>query len=203
VTILEGVDRRVFHAGEGDAGVCGNYLLYAGTLAPHKNVPFLVPVLSRLVAEGMDLRLVVTGKHPPAEREALLSQARRHGVAERVQFPGYLSDDELALLMRGCAAFVFPSLNEGFGLAPVEAMACGAPVVAAAAGSLPEVLGDGGLLLDAADTDAWVRAVRRLREDGAFREDVRRRGLRRSREFDWDTAAERFQSVIFEEAASS
>jgi glycosyltransferase involved in cell wall biosynthesis len=209
--IHEGVDRSVFRhvdAPGDDAvlaglGLDGAYLLYTGTLAPHKNVPFLVPVLARLVTAGADLRLVVVGRHDEADQDALRRLAREHGVGERLVFPGYVDDESLAALMRRCACFVFPSRNEGFGLAVVEAMACAAPLVCAASGSLPEVVADGGVLLSADDADGWVDEIGRVLDEPARRAALRDRGTARAAELTWEGAAARYLEVLDRMAAPS
>jgi glycosyltransferase involved in cell wall biosynthesis len=98
--------------------------------------------------------------------------------------------------MRNCAAFVFPSLSEGFGLAPVEAMACGAPVVSSAATSLAEVVGEGGVLLSPTDHDGWVRELSSVLSDKEYRRELSRRALGRSSTFSWDRAAGAYRKLI-------
>lgn len=194
VTVIhEGVDRALFRPTAATAST--RYLLYAGTLDPHKNVPFLLDVFARLKALVPDIRLKLVGRHDPA-RTATMRGSVPDAIRGDVQFVGFVSDETLAALMAGCAAFVFPSRNEGFGLAPAEAMACGAPVIAAAAGSLPEVVGNGGVLLSPDDAGAWVGELVRLLGDEAYRETLSARALARSDAFSWDAAAAAYAEVI-------
>jgi len=102
---------------------------------------------------------------------------------------GFVADEELPALLSAAEAFVFPSLYEGFGLPPLEAMACGTPVVASRAGSLPEVLGEAALLVPPDDPGALEDALARLLDDGALRATLRERGLARATEFTWERTA--------------
>lgn len=201
--VFEGFDPRIFRPASSSVAASepapepasAPYLLYAGTLDPHKNIALALDVFARLRARGRAVTFKLVGRHDKA-RIAALIDAVPPAVRDGVDFVGFVSDDELARLMRGCAAFVFPSRNEGFGLAPVEAMACGAPVAAAAAGSLPEVVGDGGMLLDPDDADGWVRHVDRLLDDPDCRRDWSARALARSNVFSWDQAAAAYRAII-------
>jgi glycosyltransferase involved in cell wall biosynthesis len=205
LTILEGVDRATFHERNlesdqevlSELGISTRYLLYSGTLAPHKNVPVLMPILSALVREGRDIEFLITGRHSIGEQDVLLDEARKHDVADRVRFVGYLTDEQLAALMRHCASFVFPSLNEGFGLAPVEAMSCGAPVVSSPEGSLKEVIASGGVLCPPLDQKAWLNALRSVLDDEGTREEIRNRGVARAQELSWKAAAKEYKAVLF------
>jgi glycosyltransferase involved in cell wall biosynthesis len=97
--------------------------------------------------------------------------------------------EDLRALYTGCALFAFPSLYEGFGMPPLEAMACGAPVVCSNASSLPEAVGDAALLVDPRDPDGWAQAMTRVIDDAALREDLRRRGVLRAKAFSWEQSA--------------
>jgi glycosyltransferase involved in cell wall biosynthesis len=202
--VHEGVDRSVFGEGAAPAddsvleafGITDRYLLYVGTLAAHKNIPFLVPVLARLAAAGDDVQLVLAGGHPVADQDALRRLAGEHGSAHRLVFPGYVDDGALAALMRRCDCFVFPSRNEGFGLAVVEAMACGAPVVSSSAGSLPEVVGEGGVLLSPDVETEWVRVISRVLGEPGYRAELRSRAVERAGQLSWDRAAEMYIDIL-------
>ena len=126
--------------------------------------------------------------------EAILEQLREHladaDIAADVYMMGYLPDDELALLYSACAALVWPTFYEGFGMPPLEAMACGAPVIVSRETSLPEVVGDAGVLLDPHAERPWTDAMRRAAEDEAWRAAARSRSLARAAEFSWRRCAE-------------
>jgi glycosyltransferase involved in cell wall biosynthesis len=110
-------------------------------------------------------------------------------VSTRVRRLGYISDRELRALYESALAFVFPSRYEGFGLPPLEAMACGCPVVSSAAASLPEVCGDAALLVDLHDPMALRRAIQRILTEPMLRDGLRAAGLRRAAQFGWQRAA--------------
>jgi len=192
--IHEGFDPTIFFPG---AATDANrpYLLYAGTLAPNKNIPFLLRVYAKVRERGANVDLRLVGRYS-AEVAADLLASVPAAYRDGVHFAGFITDQQLGEQMRGCAAFVFPSLSEGFGLAPVEAMACGAPTVSSYATSLREVVGDGGVLLSPTDERAWVNTLVRLLADRAFQDELRRRAVRRSAAFSWDRAAQAYAALI-------
>jgi len=110
----------------------------------------------------------------------------RHHLHKHVRFLGYVSDDTLAILYRLAAVFVFPSLYEGFGLPPLEAMACGAPVVTSNVSSLPEVTGHAAVLVNPHDTGSIVEGVRRVLTSPSLERSLRRQGPERARQFSWE-----------------
>ncbi|MFO0910615.1 MAG: glycosyltransferase family 1 protein [Isosphaeraceae bacterium] len=180
----------------------GRYLLYVGGLSPHKNLPRLIEAFARsgLAGEGFQLVLVgdfadVFHTHVPAIRAAI----ERCRVDEQVVLTGFVPDSELVHLYNRTEALVQPSLMEGFGLPPVEAMACGKPVVCSSAGSLPEVVGDAGLFFDPTDVPAMADAMRLIIDDPGLRLTLASRARARAREFDWSRAArtllERFDQL--------
>jgi glycosyltransferase involved in cell wall biosynthesis len=130
------------------------------------------------------MRLVVGGAAPRGDA--------------RAEYTGRVSDDELVRLYRGASAYVDASLFEGFGYQALEAMACGAPVVGSDATSVPEVVGDAGLLVDPRNPEALAEALVRVLSDAALAEELRRRGLERAREFTWERTADAF-AELFEE----
>jgi len=120
------------------------------------------------------------------------------GLGDRVHFAGYVHDADLPALYGGADLFVFPSLYEGFGLPPLEAMACGTPVVCSNAASLPEVVGDAAVTVDPYDVDALAEAMQRVLADRDLREDLRARGLARARQFTWERTARETLAVYRE-----
>jgi glycosyltransferase involved in cell wall biosynthesis len=154
---------------------------------PHKNLLALIGALALLPAESRPL-LVLPGY--PTEHEARLrDHAASIGVARDVRFLSWLSPEELEGLWALAAAFVFPSLYEGFGLPVLEAMSRGVPVACSNASSLPEVAGDAALLFDPGQEPAIASAMRRLLEESTLADDLRARGLVRAREFTWERTA--------------
>jgi glycosyltransferase involved in cell wall biosynthesis len=176
------------------------YLLFAGGFDPRKNVPgalrAFAAALPRLSPEVV---LAVSGGPGGAEREAR-ALVEALGIAARVRFLGFLSDADFAALMSGCEAFLFVSLFEGFGLPALEAMACGAAVIASSTTSLPEICGDAALLVAPEDPSAIAAAMVRL-SDEPRRDDLRRRALARARSYSWRRAAAEMLDLYGEAAA--
>lgn len=179
----------------GRLGIERPYLLFVGTLEPRKNIPFLVDIFERLADLGLDLRIVGrTGWHD----EPILRRLRTSPLAARIHHHASVEDADLPALYAGAACFVFPSRYEGFGFPPLEAMACGAPVVSSPFGSLREVLAEGAELLEAFDLEAWADAVRRVVTDGGVRAQRIALGHARAARFTWPETARRTWAVYRE-----
>jgi len=164
----------------------GEYLLFLGTIEPRKNLARLLHAVERAGSEIGPLVL--------AGEKGWNNAGIRHAVARlardgRVRDLGYVPDDLRVALYAGARAFVYPSLYEGFGMPPLEAIACGTPVVTSNVSSLPEVMGDAALFVDPEDVSALASGLTRLWRDEALRADLRARGLARAREFSWDRTA--------------
>lgn len=162
------------------------YLLALNAHELRKNMDAAVRAFGRAVRDGaVDLALVIAG---PPSAAAAIQNARAEAAARgaRVILAGFVPDDDLAALYGGALAFVYPSLYEGFGLPALEAMQCGTPVIAGRVASLPEVVGDAGLLVDLNDPEALYRAMLELYRDAALRQRLSVLSLRRAAEFSWD-----------------
>jgi glycosyltransferase involved in cell wall biosynthesis len=188
--------RPVGDAGEAERvrrryGIAGEYVLAVGSIQPRKNLARLVRAYSALRrARGRSNlpQLVLVGKKAWLFGETLKA-IEAEGLGGSVVVTGYVSEGDLPALYSGALCFAYPSYFEGFGLPPLEAMSCGAPVLTGNLTSLPEVVGDAGLTVDPFDTGAMADALARLVDDAALRADLRARGLARARGFDWrDTA---------------
>lgn len=169
----------------------GAYILSVGTVQPRKNYGRLAEALHRLGRP--DLRLVIAGGKGWLE-DALYRQIEALDLGERMRFAGFVDDDDLPALYSDARVFAFPALYEGFGLPPLEAMACGVPVVASNVSSIPEVVGDAGLLVDPLSVDELAGAIERALDDETLRADLTRRGLDRARRFTWERAARQLLS---------
>lgn len=164
----------------------GDFLLYVGNIKPHKNVERLIDAFERLRREGFhDLSLIVIGDEI-SKYAALRHAVHRHKLHKAVRFLGYVPDQTLAVLYRLAAVFVFPSLYEGFGLPPLEAMAMGTPVVTSNVSSLPEVVGEAAVLIDPYKADAIAEGVARVLSDAGLRARLRAEGPVRARTFSWE-----------------
>lgn len=168
------------------------YLMYAGGLDFRKNVPTLVEAFAELVKSGFEHDLLLVGETGPNRRyypdiDAIIAE---RGLGDRIRRLSGVDDEELATLYGHANLFVFPSLFEGFGLPPLEAMACGAPVVCSGAASLPEVVGDAAELFDPNSVDQLVEAMRRVLNDQAWADELRARGRKRAELFTWERTAD-------------
>ena len=174
------------------------FLLYPANLWPHKNHELLVDALAltgevELVLSGQDY-----GRLTP-----LLARAQSLGVARRIRHIGHLPHEALPALYRSATGLIFPSLYEGFGMPPLEAMACGCPAAVADAAALPEVTAGAAITFDPRSPRAVAGAMERLWDDAELRTSLRDRGLERARTFSWRTAAERHRSIYERAAATS
>lgn len=165
------------------------YILYVGSEQPRKNFRTLVRAFARLYRRFNDVRLLKVGQPEiQQERERTLRLIEELGIEDAVIFCGHI-EDELPLFYNVSHIFVFPSLYEGFGFPPLEAMACGTPVICSNTTSLPEVVGDAALLFDPLDEDALVDLMEQLLVDEKLRKEHIRRGLENARRFDWAITA--------------
>jgi glycosyltransferase involved in cell wall biosynthesis len=174
------------------------FVLYVGNIKPHKNLVRLIDAFADLRKCGFDeVKLLIIGDEI-SKLPALRRAVHRHKLHKHVRFLGYVSDETLAILYRLAAVFVFPSLYEGFGLPPLEAMASGTPVVTSNVSSLPEVAGGAAVLVDPYDVDSIADGLRRVLADPALAAELRRRGLERAREFSWARSVEKTRQVYKE-----
>ena len=164
------------------------YILYVGGLNARKNIQRLFEAFAMLRQEFAGLKLVIGGKRQwqNAEMDAAFE---RLNLADAVHFTGYLDDAHLPAIYSAAAAFVFPSLYEGFGIPVLEAMACGTPVITSNVSSLPEVVGDAALLIDPYDVPALAETIKRVLTDTTLREELQRRGKLQAAQFTWQQAA--------------
>jgi len=180
-------------------GIEAPYILTVGTLEPRKNIPLLVETFERMTA--FDGRLVIAGmrgwKFEPIEE-----RMRNSSRADRISFLDYIDEADLPALYSAAELFAMPSFYEGFGLPPVEAMACGTPVLTSPGGSLREVLGDGALVVEEFDADLWAEQAMRILTDSSLRADLVRRGSRQAAKYDWAITARKTWDIYREVACT-
>ena len=170
--------------------IANEYILHLGTLEPRKNLDFLIGVFARLIENDgcKDLQLVITGKKG-WYYEGLFEKVRRLKLKTRVIFTGYVDDEDKPALYRAAKIFAFPSLYEGFGLPPLEAMASGVPVVSSNTSSLPEVVAEAGILLSPRNESEWVKALERINRDRELRSRMIEKSKSQAKNFSWEKTA--------------
>jgi glycosyltransferase involved in cell wall biosynthesis len=173
-------------------GVSRDFLLAVGSLQPRKNLVRLIRAYARLRSEREDFRpqLVIVGRKLWLTSE-IFDEVKRQRWADDVILTGYVADEDLPALYRAARAFVYPSLFEGFGLPPLEAMASGTPVVTSDVSSLPEITGDAALLIDPNDERALANALIEIMNNDRLRAELREKGLAQAKKFTWRDAAEK------------
>jgi glycosyltransferase involved in cell wall biosynthesis len=166
------------------------YLLLLGTLEVRKNVGVILDALTRLANAGSAPKLVMAGSATP-DAGPWLARISQQPLKDRVDYVGYVTDDGREQLFAGARALVLPSLDEGFGLTALEAMSAGVPVIASNRGSLPEVVGSGGLLLEPDDVEGWASAIDRVTRDARWARDLACAAVERAKAFTWEATAAR------------
>jgi glycosyltransferase involved in cell wall biosynthesis len=166
-----------------------DFLLFVGTLEPRKNLLTLLKAFAQIIGQS-ELRpqLVIAGGEGWLMDE-MFTFIRKSGITERLRFTGYLSDEELRGLYSSCKVFIYPSVYEGFGLPPLEAMACGAPVIAGRIPSLQEVLGSTARLVEPLDVEALAASIVALLKDESQRQALGAAGMKHAAQFSWEHTA--------------
>jgi glycosyltransferase involved in cell wall biosynthesis len=185
-------------------GIADDYILSVGSIQPRKNLSRLIAAYSRLRRarpESKLPKLVLVGKFAWLYAETLRT-IKELELSKSVILTGYVPQKDLPALYSGALCFVYPSYFEGFGLPPLEAMKCGAPVVVGDKTSLPEIVGDAGILVDPFDVDEIAAAIEKVVSDANLRAQLRLKGLERSKLFDWQETARRTLKV-YKKAAES
>lgn len=176
----------------------GDYLLYLGTLEPRKNINSIIEAFHVLKNQKkIEQKLVIAGKKGWLY-DSIFALVKQYGLENEVIFTGYISDEEARLLMNGAKVFVFPSHYEGFGIPPLEAMACGTPVVTSNASSLPEVIGDAGLMVEPEDITGLADSIEKMLVDENLRQHCIEEGYKQVEKFTWSNAAKQLVEVYKE-----
>jgi glycosyltransferase involved in cell wall biosynthesis len=174
------------------------FVLFVGTLEPRKNLVRLVRAFG-LAADmtGAPHLLAIAGANG-WKNDPLRSMLRSSPVCDRIRLLGYLSEDDLPVAYSAADVFAYPSLDEGFGLPPLEAMACGTPVLTSTSGAIPEVVGDAALTVDPEDVTALAHGLARVMTDATMRTNLVAAGFRQANQFEWATVAQRTLAVYRE-----
>lgn len=174
-------------------------VLYVGSEHPRKNLPRLLAAVAKVRSEGIPLHMVKVGSAgTSAGRAALLRAIQTHTLSDAVTIVPDALDDELVQWYRAASVFAFPSLDEGFGFPPLEALACGTPVVTSNVSSLPEVVGDAALLIDPTDVSGIADALHRAITDTALRTQLQIHGRQRAAQFTWERTVVETEKVYRE-----
>ena len=168
------------------------FVLHVGTLQPRKNIPVLIQAMAHL--DDPTIKLVLVGGKGWLYDD-IFRQVQALGLEERVVFTGYVPDDELPLWYNAAALLVFPSVYEGFGLPVVEAMACGTPVIASNSSSIPEAVGEAGLLFDPNDVESLTNQMTAVLTDATLHSKLHQQGLEQAQRFSWERAGRETAAV--------
>ncbi|MTK06422.1 MAG: glycosyltransferase family 4 protein [Hungatella sp.] len=172
-----------------------DYFLYLGTLEPRKNIERLIDAYAALhKRDALIPKLVIAGKNG-WNYDNVYKKVNDYKINESVIFTGYIKAEEAVTLLKGALAFVFPSIYEGFGMPPLEAMACGVPIITSNVSSLPEVVQDAGYLIDPFSAEDLSEAMFEIINNSEKREQLIEKGLKRAKEFTWKGSAELLRSV--------
>ncbi len=179
--------------------ISGDYFLYVGTIEPRKNLERLITAYTAFVKKvGVNSpKLVLAGGKGWLD-QGIFSRVEKLGMTEHIIFTKYVPSEDMNPLMCGALAFVFPSLYEGFGMPPLEAMACGVPVLSSGEASLPEVTGDCAVICDAYDPESIAEGMYRLYSSEELRRELSLNGLQRAKGFTWQRSAEMLMDVYRE-----
>lgn len=177
-------------------GIERDYILYVGNFKPHKNVISLIEAFAKLPQDLKNLYQLVLCGEKDKYRIPLEEEIDNLRLGGKVVFTGMVDEEDLTALYSGATIFVFPSLYEGFGLPPLEAMACGLPVICSNATSLPEVVGDSGVLVDPRKPENFTNAMLSLLSDQNMRDRLRLKGLQRAKEFSLENTAKKLLEAI-------
>ncbi|MBE6862397.1 MAG: glycosyltransferase family 4 protein [Ruminococcus sp.] len=179
-------------------GIEGNYFLYVGTIEPRKNLERLIEAYHILTQRVKDAPKLVLAGGKGWLYDSIFAKVTELGLSEKVIFTQYVPSEDMNPLMCGAIAFVFPSVYEGFGMPPLEAMACGVPVISSGEASLPEVTGDCAVICDAYSPESIAEGLFSLYSDDNLRKELGRRGYERAQTFTWERSAEILYKVYEE-----
>lgn len=200
-----GVDTSVYHPNytEKDVNnikekynIKAEYFLYLGTLEPRKNIEKLISAYAQLKSEISDIPILVLAGKKGWMYDGIFETVQKLHMKDSILFTGYVDEEDAPILIKGARIFLFPSLYEGFGMPPLEAMACGTPVVVSNVSSLPEVVGDAGILVDPMSIEGIKEGMKILNNGEGLRKKFSKMGLERAKEYTWEKSTERLICVF-------
>ena len=174
-----------------------DYLLFVGTLSPHKNIERIIEAFNNVRNEGYDYELVICGKKGWLY-EDIFNKVKELKLENEVIFTDYVTDEELEVLYKNTKLFVFPSLYEGFGFPPIEAMARKVPVLTSREGALPEIVGNAAIMCNAYDVNDISKNILKVIEGNNFRVNLIELGIQRSKYFNWNNNYNRINEIYYE-----
>lgn len=200
-----GVDLSLYHPGYSEEeikraidkyNIPREYLLYLGTLEPRKNIDRLIQAYAQLKKESSRTPKLVLAGRKGWKYESIFEKVKALKMEEDIIFTGYVNVEDSPILLKGAKAFLFLSIYEGFGMPPLEAMACGTPVIVSNVSSLPEVVGDAGVLVDPFSINSIKEGMKYLIDDEKKRNELSARGIERAKQFTWDKSVRIVQKVF-------
>lgn len=174
----------------------GSYLLYLGTLEPRKNIKLLIESYHLLTERMENHPLLVLAGKPGWMYDEIFRKVQEYNLTDKVIFTGYVAQEDAPALMEGAEIFLFPSIYEGFGMPPLEAMACGTPVIVSNAASLPEIVSDAAVQVPPNDVEGMTEAMRYLLLNPGIREEYIQKGMTRAGEFTWSHEVEKMIQIL-------
>jgi glycosyltransferase involved in cell wall biosynthesis len=176
-------------------GIDKNYILYTGTLEPRKNIVGILSAYNKLTeALRGEYQLVLAGGKGWLDEEIEEKLTELKGL--NIIRTGYVADEDLPALYSGATVFVYPSFYEGFGMPPLEAMACGTPVITSNNSSLPEVVGEAGIMIDAKDTEALAKSIEKVISSKKLQNEMIKKGIKQAKKFSWEESAKKLYELI-------
>lgn len=188
-------DRAVIEKTKQSLEIDGEYFLYLGTIEPRKNLERLVEAYRILKDKYGDIPKLVMAGGKGWLNSGIYGKVQEYGLEDSVIFTKYIPDEDICPLMNGACAFVFPSIYEGFGMPPLEAMACGVPVVSSTEASLPEVVGDCAVMVDAYSPESIADGMYRIYSDRELARDLAEKGMKRAAGFTWNRFSEKLHGI--------
>lgn len=182
-------DNKLISDAKSKYGINGDYILYLGTLEPRKNIERIIEAYSVMLSRTEAPPLLVLAGGKGWLYESIFEKVKTLGLEDRVVFTGYVPDGDVPLLMKGAMIFCFPSIYEGFGMPPLEAMACGTPVLTSNSTALPEVVGDAAIQADPYSVEEIAEGMIKLTESSELRRRLSEKGLEQCRRFTWEKSA--------------